>query len=103
MTLHQPFQEQFLPLAPLPEQAKTEEVDARTDIYALGVLLYEILTLKRPFEGRQMHVMAAVLRDDPTPPRVRAPGRVIPLELEEACLTALSKDPEDRFSRACLS
>ncbi|MFC2173612.1 serine/threonine-protein kinase [Acidobacteriota bacterium] len=50
-----------------PEQASGEEVDARTDIYALGVLLYEMLTLERPFEGSQIEVLAASLREKESP------------------------------------
>jgi len=79
-----------------PEQARGKEVDQRADIYALGVMLYELLTLRRPFEGEPMEVVAAHIKEEPTPPRQRVPERQVPLELEAACLKALRKRPEDR-------
>ncbi|HEY7699179.1 MAG TPA: protein kinase, partial [Vicinamibacteria bacterium] len=83
-----------------PEQVTGEDVDARTDVYALGILLYEILTLEPPFVGKLMEVMTAHLEKDPEPPRARAPQREIPLELEQACLKALTKDPDSRHQTA---
>ena len=83
-----------------PEQVTGEPVDARTDVYALGILLYEILTLEAPFRGKLIEVMSAHLDESPTPPRMRAPERDIPLELERACLKALAKDPADRQQTA---
>jgi serine/threonine-protein kinase len=83
-----------------PEQVEGEAVDARTDVYALGLLLYEILTLSPPFTGKMVEVMMAHLQKEPTPPRERAPEREIPLELERACLKALTKAPDDRHQSA---
>ncbi len=83
-----------------PEQVTGENVDARTDVYALGILLYEILTLEPPFRGKLMEVMTAHLEKDPEAPRARAPEREIPLELERACLRALAKEPEARHQSA---
>jgi eukaryotic-like serine/threonine-protein kinase len=83
-----------------PEQVSGEAVDARADVYALGILLYEILTLDAPFKGKLIEVMSAHLEKSPMPPRVRAPERDIPLELECACLKALAKDPADRQQTA---
>ncbi len=83
-----------------PEQVSGSEVDARSDVYALGILLYEILTLGPPFTGKLMEVMVAHLDEDPMPPRARAPQREIPLELERACLKALRKEPGDRHQTA---
>ncbi len=83
-----------------PEQVTGEEIDARTDVYALGILLYEILTLEPPFSGKLLEVMTAHLENEPTSPRARAPQREIPLELEQACLKALAKNPDSRHQTA---
>jgi serine/threonine-protein kinase len=83
-----------------PEQVTGEPVDARTDVYALGILLYEILTLGPPFTGKLMEVMTAHLEKEPTPPRARAPEREIPIEIESACLRALAKSPDNRHQSA---
>ena len=79
-----------------PEQVSGRPVDARSDVYALGTLLYEMLTLSPPFRGGLMEVMTAHLEKTPVAPRALAPDRQIPLELERACLRALAKSPEDR-------
>jgi serine/threonine-protein kinase len=83
-----------------PEQVTGEPVDARTDVYALGILLYEILTLETPFSGKLLEVMTAHLEKAPEPPRARAPQREIPLPLEETCLRALAKNPDARQQTA---
>ncbi|HJS74650.1 MAG TPA: bifunctional serine/threonine-protein kinase/formylglycine-generating enzyme family protein, partial [Vicinamibacteria bacterium] len=83
-----------------PEQVTGEDVDARTDVYALGILLYEILTLETPFSGKLLEVMTAHLEKAPPSPRARAPQREIPLELEETCLKALAKEPDARQQTA---
>jgi serine/threonine-protein kinase len=83
-----------------PEQVTGESVDARTDVYALGILLYEILTLEPPFTGKLMEVMTAHLEKDPPSPRARAREREIPLELERTCLKALAKEPDYRQQTA---
>jgi formylglycine-generating enzyme required for sulfatase activity len=84
-----------------PEQARGARVDTRADIYALGVILYEVLTLRRPFSGKShFELLAAVIREPPGPPREVAPERGIPAELERACLKALSKNPADRHQTA---
>ncbi|HYQ02871.1 MAG TPA: bifunctional serine/threonine-protein kinase/formylglycine-generating enzyme family protein [Polyangiaceae bacterium] len=82
-----------------PEQWAGAAVDERADIYALGVILYELLTLQRPFNGNNPLLLCREVLTAPPPPlRSVAPDRSIPLELEEACLKALAKLPEDRQS-----
>lgn len=86
-----------------PEQAEglVEELDHRADIYALGAILYEILTGTRPYESsRSIDVLRAVRRGPPDAPRERAPHRDIPAELEAVCLRAMARAPTDRFDSA---
>ena len=79
-----------------PEQAKDASlVDLRADIYSLGVTLYEALTGRLPFEGRnRMQVIFQHLNTAPVPPVQRVPG--IPPLASDVCLWMLSKDPNDR-------
>jgi serine/threonine-protein kinase len=82
-----------------PEQAASSPLDERSDVWALGVMMYEILTLQRPFSGANpIATLAGVLRDDPKPPRERAPRREIPVALERTCLKALAKPPDARHA-----
>jgi len=84
-----------------PEQiaAGRVTVDHRTDVYSLGAVLYELLTLQRPFPGKSREeVLTAVLTHDPRPPR-RFNGK-IPVDLETICLKALEKNPERRYRTA---
>jgi serine/threonine protein kinase len=84
-----------------PEQivASGEGVDRRTDVYALGVTLYEMLTLRRPFRGDAYdQTIHLILHREPTPPRKIDPH--IPLDLETICLRAMDKEPRRRFSTA---
>ena len=80
-----------------PEQALGESRDERVDVYALGVMLYELLTFQRPFDGDTYDVLRAKLEERPSPPRMRAPRASVPLELERLCLEALEIEPEDRL------
>jgi hypothetical protein len=84
-----------------PEQAdgRSRMVDQRTDIFSLGIILYEMLTGDRPFRGKTIDELLERLRhEDPIPPRQVAPE--IPPELERVCLKALAKDPDRRHHSA---
>jgi serine/threonine-protein kinase len=83
-----------------PEQARGRgsAVDGRTDIYALGAILYELLTRVPPFQGNQSEVVRAVIEGAPQPPRQL--DRSIPRDLETICLKALEKEPSRRYATA---
>jgi eukaryotic-like serine/threonine-protein kinase len=82
-----------------PEQATGGEVDPRTDIYSLGVMLYEITTGTRPFEAASAFGLIRMhLSDPPAPPSTRRPG--VPKALEDVALKALEKNPARRFPSA---
>ena len=82
-----------------PEQVQGTDVDRRSDVYACGVVLYEMLTGRKPFEA-ETELASAMMRltRDPLPPRARRPG--IPRPLEAVVMRAMSRRPEDRFPTA---
>jgi serine/threonine protein kinase/Tol biopolymer transport system component len=79
-----------------PEQATGGAVDARSDIFAFGAMLYEMVTGERAFVGTSTaDILTAVIRAQPKPPG--AIGRDVPTDLEKLILRCLRKDPERRF------
>ncbi|MEB2313685.1 MAG: serine/threonine-protein kinase [Sorangiineae bacterium] len=84
-----------------PEQARGDEVDERADLYAVGVILYELLTGSVPFSrNNPIGTMTAHLLEEPVPPSSRAPERDIPPALEAVVLHALAKQPSARYASA---
>lgn len=82
-----------------PEQLKGKELDGRSDTYSLGILFYEILTGKVPFEGDDTYAIGLKhIQEPPIPPLELNPG--IPESLNNIILTMLAKTPEARFSCA---
>jgi serine/threonine protein kinase len=82
-----------------PEQVRREYIDGRSDIYALGVVLYELLCGRRPFEAEKLDELEEqILHREAKPPRQIKDS--IPAELERICLKALSKRATDRYTTA---
>ena len=80
-----------------PEQAVGNPFDHRVDIYALGVIMYEIFTGALPFTGENpVHILEQHARNPVLPIRKRAPDVMIPKEVEDLVMSCLEKSPENR-------
>ena len=87
------------PLYMSPEQVLGNRmIDERTDIFSIGIVLYEMLALREPFRGANVRAtFDNIVNVVPKPPSERNPNRIIPAELERICLKALQKNPADRY------
>ncbi|MHC5082015.1 MAG: serine/threonine protein kinase, partial [Planctomycetota bacterium] len=85
-------------MSPEAAEGHVERVDRQSDVYSLGALLYEILTLEKPVDGSSVgDVIYKVIHGKVVPPQKKTPNRSIPEELQSVCLKAMALDKDDRF------
>ena len=82
-----------------PEQiVSLKDIDHRTDIYSIGAMLYEVLTLELMVWGKSLHQVLRKIQDESPPrPSEKAPDRHIPEEIERICMKCIKKNPDDRY------
>src|SRR5262249_33042424 len=86
-------------MSPAQAPGRKGGIDQRTDVYSLGVTLYELLTLRPAFPGEdRQEVLRQITSEEPAPPRRL--NRAIPAELETVVLKAMAKGPEERYQSA---
>ena len=88
------------PATMAPEQALRGDVDGRTDLFALGVVLYEMLAGRLPFDGEGVDLIRRNISTQPPPIAKRTPSAVVDPELEALAMQLMAKDPNDRPSDA---
>jgi serine/threonine protein kinase len=82
-----------------PEQCNTNNIDQRSDLFSLGVVLYEMVTHVRPFKRQSDYeTLSAIVRFDPPPPSAVVPG--LAPEIDELLMKSLAKDPNERYQNA---
>jgi len=86
-------------MSPEQGQGRAALVDRRTDVYSLGMTLYELLTLRAPFETSDRHeLLRRIEHEEPSPPRRVCPA--VPVDLETIVLKAIAKSPDQRYDTA---
>ncbi len=86
------------PLYMSPEQVRDRPVDERTDIFSMGVVLYELLALQEPFKGRNIkETFDNILHYSPPPPSQVSQHLTVPKRLDAICARAMEKNPSDRY------